>query len=277
MALINCPACGKEISDKAKECPQCGQILAQDAPLEEAIPILCEECGAEIPVESNVCPNCGCPVSTSPEADESSPQKVEVTAVSFSKNTKKYLIAALVAIVVLIAAFFVGNALHQQKLEKEAAQLKAEYESNIKNVSFSMLVGASNAETAGNLIKRVWQNAIYEERDSETDKYTRPNGWFVDDFNDALSNLFSDETFKASLASIETNQEGVSKIMRELKNPPEEYKDAYASLKELYDAYNALTNLALNPTGSLSTFSQNFNAADAEFINCYDAMDLYID
>lgn len=106
MALINCPSCGKEISDKAKECPQCGQILAQDSLLEDASPVLCEECGAEIPVESNVCPNCGYPVSTRLEADESSPQKVEITAVNISKSAKKYVIIALVAIVFLITTFF---------------------------------------------------------------------------------------------------------------------------------------------------------------------------
>ena len=27
MALIDCPSCGKEISDKAKVCPQCGKVL----------------------------------------------------------------------------------------------------------------------------------------------------------------------------------------------------------------------------------------------------------
>lgn len=35
-----------------------------------------------------------------------------------------------------------------------------------------MLDGAAKAENAGNLIKSVWYNAIYEERDTETDKYT---------------------------------------------------------------------------------------------------------
>ena len=32
-----------------------------------------------------------------------------------------------------------------------------------------MLEGASDAESSGNLIKKVWYNAIYEKRDIETD------------------------------------------------------------------------------------------------------------
>ena len=37
--------------------------------------------------------------------------------------------------------------------------------------------------------KKVCYNAIYEERDDSTDKYTRPSGYFVSDFNDADSEV----------------------------------------------------------------------------------------
>jgi len=46
MALINCPECNKEISDKAKVCPNCGYDLpvsAQDSP--KRPPIKCPGCG----------------------------------------------------------------------------------------------------------------------------------------------------------------------------------------------------------------------------------------
>lgn len=285
MALIKCSNCEKEISDKAKVCPQCGQpvVLAAPAPA-EAKPILCEECGTEIPEGMDACPNCGCPVPAKEEVTEEAPQKVEVTAVNLPKmaqNTKKYIIIAVVALLAVIAVFFVGNNIHQKNLEAkaeaEAAQLREEYATNLETASFSMLLGAIEAEEAGNLIKSVWYNAIYEERDTKTDKYTRPDGWWVDDFNDALGNLFSDSDFIDTISSIESNQELVAGLMKDLKNPPEEFEDAYDAIKELYDAYTALTNMATNPTGSLTTYSQGFNEADTEFVNCYDAMELYID
>lgn len=31
MALINCPECGKEISDKVKACPHCGYPLVENS------------------------------------------------------------------------------------------------------------------------------------------------------------------------------------------------------------------------------------------------------
>ena len=54
MALINCPNCGKQISDKAANCIGCGIELAAIRK--------CEECGEIILPGVAACPNCGCPV-----------------------------------------------------------------------------------------------------------------------------------------------------------------------------------------------------------------------
>lgn len=277
MALIKCSNCEKQISDKAKVCPHCGQqVVLEVVETEEKTPLLCEECGIELPEGVEACPNCGCPVSIQEDVVEESPQKVEVTSVKLqpiAKNTKKFIVIAVVAIIAIIAAIFIGNNVKQQKLAEEEAQRKEAYASNLETTSFTMLMGAIEAEDAGNLIKKVWYNKIYDEYDSETNKYTRG----ASDFNEALSNLFSDSEFRVTLSSIETNQDTVAGMMKKLKNPPEEYEDAYDAIKELYDAYTKLTNLAISPSGSLQTYSENFNAADTEVVNCYEAMQMYID
>lgn len=159
----------------------------------------------------------------------------------------------------------------------EAQKQSEEYGTNFNLAVYSMLTWASDAETCGNLIKQVWYNAIYKESDSETDRYTKPNGSFVSDFNVALQNLFDDSTFKSEIAGINDNKETVNSLMKQLKNPPEEYKDAYESLSKLYDAYISLTNLATDPAGSLQTYSQNFNDADSETLNCYNALKMYLE
>ena len=278
MALIQCPGCGREISDRAKNCPGCGLPVIHE-PVEAEKRLLCEECGTVIPTGMDTCPKCGCPVEAA-EGMEQAPQKVEVTAVNLpgmKRQTKKNVFIAVAAVLALVAALLIGNGIKQKNAEKEAAQLSAQYEDDLEVAAYTMLLGAIEAEDAGNLIKKVWYNSIYEERDSETDKFTRPNGYFLDDFNDALSNLFMDSGFRSTVASIESNQKTVAELMRKLKNPPAEHEEAYGALKELYDAYTALTNLATNPTGSLTTFSENFNRADSEVANCYDAMELYMD
>ena len=49
MALIHCPECGKEISDKAEKCIHCGHVM------KEQPKIICEDCGNEIPEGAETC------------------------------------------------------------------------------------------------------------------------------------------------------------------------------------------------------------------------------
>ncbi len=277
MALISCSNCGKEVSDKAKICPSCGYQLVEKIITEET-PIICEDCGTEMPPYADACPKCGCPVSEKNEiSDESAPQKVEIASVNLQtvkKSAKKYIIIAIIVAILIGAGIIVGSIIKNH----QSAKISADYSENLKSATTTMLLGATEAESTGNLIKSVWYNTIYEEWDSKTDKYTRSNGYgFNDDFNDSLTALFSDSGFKSKISSIKSNQEAVSDLMKALQNPPEEYEEAYDAIKEFYDAYLDLTGLAINPSGSLQTYSNNFNNADTETVNCYKAMEIYVD
>ena len=59
MAMVKCPECGNEISDKAAACVHCG------CPIEKTT-ILCQECGKEISKNAVVCMHCGCPIGDKP-------------------------------------------------------------------------------------------------------------------------------------------------------------------------------------------------------------------
>lgn len=260
MAMISCPQCGEQISDRAKECPHCGF-----RPIQEEI-IYCAECGTELDNSATTCPNCGCPVEVKPE----SPQKVEVTSVKIGEKSKKLIIAGVAAVFVIAILTVAISSLSQKKAAEN-------YGDKLSAITYLMLGGAADAEECAGLIHDVWYNSIYEEEDLETDKYTRPDGYFLDDFNDALFNLFFDEEFMSDIESIESNQDAVQEAMREMMDPPEEYEEAYEALSELYDAYLTLTNLAVDPTGSLQSFTEDFNEADADAANCLQAMTLYID
>ena len=60
MSLIKCPECGKDFSDKAKCCPNCG-ISTEDALSILAEYITCPECGKRFWLQKECCPNCGIP------------------------------------------------------------------------------------------------------------------------------------------------------------------------------------------------------------------------
>ena len=53
MALIKCTECGREISDKAGNCPHCGAPVVKT--------VICSECGTQIKDTDRICPECGCP------------------------------------------------------------------------------------------------------------------------------------------------------------------------------------------------------------------------
>ncbi len=271
MAMIVCPNCGQPISEKAEKCVHCGMDLVS---VERKH---CAECGAELEAGAVVCSKCGCPVGgREQEGASETPQSANADSVKPGKRKK--IIIAVVILLVVAAAATVGIVQYRKKqAEEEAARISQEYADNLETVTFLMLSGAGDAETCGNLIKQVWYNAIYEERDDATDPYTRPNGVFVSDFNTALSYLFLDSEFSSQIKDIETNQETVKSLMKDLTNPPEEHEEAYEALKEFYDAYLTFTNLVVDPSGSLQTFSEGFNEADSKAVNCYKAMELYLD
>lgn len=195
------------------------------------------------------------------------------------KVTRKIKIIIGIAIAVLIlggVTIFGVTQYQKKKAAKEYAESVKTYSDNLELATVTMLKGAGDAEDCGNLIKNVWYNAIYKEKDDETDKYTRPDGYFVSDFNDALGNLFVDSSFSSKIDSIDKNQDTVNSLMKKLKNPPEEYKDAYDALSDFYDAYLALTGCATDPSGSLQTYSSTFNDADTDTLNAYKAMQQYL-
>ncbi len=112
MALINCPECQKEISDRVKSCPNCGYPLIEDL--------------TEI-------------------------QKVEITSVKFKKmdRSKKIKIAVSSLIILVIVAFsIVGYTIHNNTQNKK---VEKEYLLNLNAVMASMLFNAQDSEDLLNL------------------------------------------------------------------------------------------------------------------------------
>ena len=110
MALVNCPECNQEISDKAKKCIYCGKVLIEEAQHTK----FCAECGKEIPIDTQECPFCGCPVE--PEK----PEHIVVTQISqkVRKNKKPIIIVAVVAVVAVIVGLiinFVSSSLNEDE------------------------------------------------------------------------------------------------------------------------------------------------------------------
>ncbi|MDY4139145.1 MAG: zinc ribbon domain-containing protein [Eubacteriales bacterium] len=266
MAMIQCPGCGKEISSKAVRCPGCGYEM----PREEQAPV-CDECGTVLPEGATECPACGCPVVVHEAAQ---PQRVSVAQVEWRgirpETKRAVLIGAVVVALVLVIGFAVSAAVKGNQ--------SAAYKDKLSSTVSSMWLGAVQAESACTLIHDVWYNTIYEKSSSTTDAYTKNSaGSFYDDFNTSLMILMWSDEFESKTDSIRNSQTKVEAAMKELQNPPEDQQNAYAALLSLYDSYIEITNLALDPTGNLSSYTSSFNAADSAFAKNYKAIQIYVD
>ncbi len=272
MAMINCPECGKPISDKAEKCIHCGHVIN-----EKSNSRTCLECGTIITDEMDVCPTCGCPIENK---NEDSPQKVEVTNVKLAvdKRKVKVIIGIIIAIILLIGGVFTAKIIKKNNAKKAYENVKLEYEKNYEDCVNLMLEGAGKAEDVCGMIHDVWSNTIYEKSNSRTDKYTKnAKGGFNDDFNTSLLLYMLSDEYTADTDRLNEIHDEVQELMKKLKNPPEEYEEAYSALKDFYDAYLKLVNLATDPSGNLQTYTTSFNTADSDALNYYKATLLYIE
>lgn len=270
MSNICCRHCGSEIDGEAKACPNCGMPVQAEQIETTKDTVYCKQCGTKLSSNTKFCSNCGYPVSDIPR--NIAYENVD-SANNKKKPNKKTIIIIVVAAFLILLGCLVG--INAKKAKEE--NIKKEYADNLELAATEMLIGAAKAEDAGNLIKSVWYNTIYEKSDITTDKYTKSNGQFNDDFNDSLTTLFLDADFRQTIKSIKDNQEAVKKYMKLLQDPPEEYKEAYAAIKELYTSYLDFTQLVISPSGSYKTFSDNFNTYDSNTLNRYNAIKIYIE
>ena len=127
MAMIICPNCGEQVSDRARRCVPWGAVLIQEERKR------CAECGAELEEGTTECPNCGCPVEEINALDtQEKPQKVEVTGVKVTKRVK-VIVGILVALLLVGGATIFGvNQYQKKKAAEEYAQRVESYAANLE-------------------------------------------------------------------------------------------------------------------------------------------------
>lgn len=269
MALIKCPECGQEISDKAKTCIHCGKVFVEEEYEKE---IRCSECGEILSEMDEICQNCGCPVENKIDDGIVKPQQVEVASIKMAQKTKKIIIGIIITIIICISGGVGYKIYSDKKAEQEYQASYNAYIDDLKKVNALMLEGGSDAESLCNLTLKVWANAIYEDYDDETDAYTRGEyGW--NDFNTALANLYAAPSTSGRVSIIEENQSSVKDLIKKLQNPPEGLDKCYDTVSDLYEAYKKLTDLAINPSGSYKEFGDNKSNAVSDFMSAYEKLD----
>lgn len=278
MKSMYCPNCGKKINDREPYCPYCNYSLSQVKNMYN------EHDDSDSNINEHSFDNY-----------QNGAKKKSTTEKIFRTTTVISFILNILCLVLIFALLYVIKTNTEQPVQPSPSpsiapsvlpsivpssngmNYEAEYLENMQNVTYQVLYSAVIAENQGNLIKNVWYNAIHKQRDETTDMYTIVNGAFVDDFNDALYNLYSDNDFIENKESIKADQKEISALMEKLTKPPEQYKEAYSVLKDYYKAYLKFTETVLYTSGeSFQSFSNNFSEYDDKCVDLFEEMLLYL-
>ena len=246
MALIICPNCNKEISDKAKFCVGCGYQLIND--IDTVKTMNCPECGVVTVGMTDVCSNCGYPLNLFELKDNEKSKNKSIFK-------KKWFWVSIICFVLLISiVLFISNNARTEN-----------YNIEICTAVDEIMAVSAETENVGNQICSVWNNAIFDKDNENTAKYTSG----TKDFNEALSNLFADEEFIGKITAIRDKQSEIDIYLGKLKNPPEKFEDAYDEFKELYYAYSDYVDFVLSCKGSYNTYTENISQKSSTLMDSY--------
>ena len=114
MAIIKCPECGHQVSDKAATCPSCGVGIQGKI-------TKCPECGEIVLNDQILCPNCHCPLISTNNNDTEKPEPSQSHKVATeepnsdtngegnkNEKKKKSYTPWVVSFVIALAVVFVG-------------------------------------------------------------------------------------------------------------------------------------------------------------------------
>ena len=114
MAMIKCPECGQEISDKAKKCVHCGKILIEDKPATK----ICSDCGKENPIDATECVHCGCPFEEEKKDEQLVAESVPVQTPIETKPKKNIAKIVIPIVVIVVLGAIIGLIVYNIKVVK---------------------------------------------------------------------------------------------------------------------------------------------------------------
>ena len=99
MAIIKCPGCQQEISDKSSKCIHCGREMQVGTSSKK----FCVDCSKEIPLGLKECPFCGCPVEVG------ATEKLDASLGKKKGKGKKTLLIITVILILVVSVGLFAN------------------------------------------------------------------------------------------------------------------------------------------------------------------------
>lgn len=231
----------------------------------------CNNC--ELDFKGTICPNCNTSInqgdSTTNTLDINS-EYTQTTSLDGIQKVKRggklnrNIIFGVISVIILIIALICIKLI---SLQRETESIKL-----LNKVYSDALAGGVVCENVGNMTTTIWNNAIFENEDPDTDIYTRylnGVGGFMD-FNDSLYAYFLNGDYGDKIETAKTYSDYINQDIKKLSKIPKKLNEHYSAAKEVRSSYGALLKIVEDPSGNLETFSNNFNDSDQSLSDACD-------
>jgi|GEM_PF-6981180 len=204
--------------------------------------VKCRFCSKQFSDRLSICPFCKRDVS-----DEVTITPPAVSSDNIAQtHTKRYVNPIIVvSVVVALGISFLGFKFCQNMERRNASR---EFSSLVGAVSGKLITLALRSEDVVNDINKEWRDAIFSEYKKR-------------DFNEAIAEVRMKRS--SEISSIKELSESIAIDIKKM-NPPEGKEKDFQRLKELYLLFNKFADMAVSPSGSLQTYSQQNSALTVE-------------
>ena len=197
----------------------------------------CPNCGKEFSTDEQYCSACG-----------------SLLAYAEQTQTKKSGIRRIMLVLLFLVLFAGGLFVYNE-------YKKAKFQNDCYDLVMGMLDGMVVAEDTSNDIIEIWYNSIWKVDDSKTNRYTLDeNGYFYDDFNDALNKYASSATYEQNIKSIFSCIDTASTSMSKIRGSvPKGFERMYNDVEDYFDLFLEFVNLPIDVNESYNTYVEKFN------------------
>ncbi len=192
---------------------------------------------------------------------------------------RKFGIVVLLLAFVLVGCSSTADPVIADNQEAKPTKLTIDaYAAEALTFRYDLLDAGATAEGVVNLVKLVWSNTIYERNDVRTDKYTKYNEeYFNSSFNTSLSNLYKSEEYTEPVSKLEEVRPQLARKLRDFRDYPEGGQHLYDALIVMHTKIDDLIELAVDPAGSLQSYSERINEIYADFNRVVDDVFVEVD